>query len=434
MLRSSLGVLAFGWEGPRGLTGWPCSIAMNQTENAVFQWGWAWAAGAYALMFLRLVSQQHLRTEEGRIAAVMLAASGLTIVWSLCSLLALTVNPVWWLAAQAADILRYLCWAGFVALFFRPNADTSADRRRRRWPALAVGGLLGAPALVAIVYLAAGAKGHAFLMVLLAVAELVLLEQLLRNLPEDSLWSAKPVCLGLAGTFLFDLYLFSQGVLFKGIDPDALSVRPFVHAFMVPLLLLATTRHRNWIAKIHVSRKVIFHSATLVLVGLYLLFMASVGYYVRYFGGAWGGALQLGLVFVALVLAIAVVLSGSLRATLRVFLGKHFFRYRFDYREEWLKFTATLSSQNHPQDAGKNVVRGLADMLESPAGALWLLRPEDDQYRQVARWNLAAATRTVDRDAPLPNFLRSTGWVVNLDEWRATPSLYHDMQIGRAHV
>jgi hypothetical protein len=56
---------------------------------------------------------------------------------------------------------------------------------------------------------------------------------------------------------------------------------------MVPLLWLATTRHRNWIAKIHVSHKVMFHSATLVLVGLYLLFMASVGYYVRYFGGAW---------------------------------------------------------------------------------------------------------------------------------------------------
>ncbi|WP_404301682.1 XrtA/PEP-CTERM system histidine kinase PrsK [Alicycliphilus denitrificans] len=404
-------------------------VAMNSTQDAVFYWGWAWAAGAYALMFLRLISQQHLRTEDARIAAVMLAASVFTIVWSGCSLLALTVNPAWWLAAQAADILRYLCWGGFVALFFRPNAGGGDGRWRRRWLGGAAVGLLGAPALVISVHLLAGAKGHAFLMVLLAIAELVLLEQLIRNLPEDSLWSAKPVCLGLAGTFLFDLYLFSQGVLFQVIDPDALSVRPFVHALMVPLLLWATTRHRNWIAKIHVSRKVIFHSATLVLVGLYLLFMAGVGYYVRYFGGAWGGALQLGLVFVALVLAMAVALSGSLRATLRVFLGKHFFRYRFDYREEWLKFTATLSSQDHSQDAGKNVIRGLADMLESPAGALWLLRPDDDRYRQMARWNLAAATQTLDRDAELPRFMRSTGWVVNLDEWHASPSLYQNMRV-----
>ncbi|EKD97631.1 MAG: hypothetical protein ACD_23C00819G0001, partial [uncultured bacterium] len=250
-----------------------------------------------------------------------------------------------------------------------------------------------------------------------------------RNLPEDSLWSAKPVCLGLAGTFLFDLYLFSQGVLFQGVDPDALSARPLVHALMVPLLLLATTRHRNWITKIRVSRKVVFHSATLVLVGLYMLFIAGVGYYVRYFGGEWGGALQLGLVFVGLVLALALALSGSLRAKLRVFLGKHFFRYRFDYREEWLKFTATLSSQAHPQEAGQNVVKGLADMLESPAGALWLLRPDDDQYRQVARWNLAATSQTIDQQAELPTFMRSTGWVVNLEEFRASPGRYRDLRL-----
>lgn len=402
---------------------------MSHTENTVFFWGLILAVGAYALMFLRLISQQHLRTEDGRIAATMLAATVLTLLWSGSSLLALTVSPAWWLAAQAADILRYLCWGGFVALFFRARAAQGANRWRRWWPAWAAAGLLGAPVLVALTYFVGGAAGHSFLMVLLAIIGLVLLEQLLRNLPEDSLWSAKPVCLGLAGTFLFDLYIFSQGVLFQGIDPDALSVRPFVHAFMVPLLLLATTRRSNWIAQIHVSHKVIFHSATLVLVGLYLIFMAGVGYYVRYFGGAWGGALQLGLVFVALMLAIAVVLSASLRATLRVFLGKHFFRYRFDYREEWLKFTATVSSQEHPQEAGKNVIRGLADMLESPAGALWLLRPEDDQFRQVARWNLPLAAQTVDRDGGLPAFLRSTGWVVNLDEWRAAPSRYQDMPI-----
>ncbi len=402
---------------------------MNNSENALVYWGWAVAAAAYALLSMRLIGQQYLGAAVNRIAVVMLAATVFTVIWSISSLLALAEAPAWWLGAQAADLLRYLCWAVFVALFFKTNAGQANGGWYRWWPGLVVVGLFGAPAVLVVVYLVAGAKGQAFLMVLFAIIGLVLLEQLLRNLPEDSLWSAKPVCLGLAGIFLFDLYVFSQGVLFQGIDPEALSVRPFVHALMVPLLWLATTRHRNWIAKIHVSHKVIFHSATLVLVGLYLLFMASVGYYVRYFGGAWGGALQLGLVFAALVLAIALALSGALRARLRVFLGKHFFRYRFDYREEWLKFTATLSSQHDPQEAGKNVIRGLADMLESPAGALWLLRPEDDQYRQVARWNLPAASYTADRSGELPAFMRSTGWVVNLDEWRAYPGRYQHLRV-----
>lgn len=402
---------------------------MSSTETTAADWGWAMAAAAYALLTLRLIGQQYLGAAVNRIAVAMLAATVLSVVWSLTSLLALAESPAWWLAAQAADLLRYLCWAAFIALFFRSGGPQAGAGWYRWWPALLVVALLGAPAAVLMAYLLAGAKGQAFVMVLLAIVELVLLEQLLRNVPEDSLWSAKPVCLGLAGSFLFDLYLFSQGVLFQGIDPDALSVRPFVHALMVPFLWLTTTRHRNWIAKIHVSHKVMFHSATLVLVGLYMLFMAGVGYYVRYFGGAWGGALQLGLVFVALVLALAVALSGSLRATLRVFLGKHFFRYRFDYREEWLKFTATLSSHDDPQETGKSVIRGLADMLESPAGALWLLRPDDDQFRQLARWNLAATTSTVDKEGELPGFMRSSGWVVNLDEWRAYPGRYQHLRV-----
>lgn len=402
---------------------------MNNSETALVYWGLTLSAGAYALLALRLLRQEYLRAPVNRIGVAMLAAALLTVIWSGFSLLALTASAAWWLAAQSADLLRYLCWGVFLALFFQPDAGVAHGPWYRWLPGFASAGLLGVPALIVIMSVLAGVAGQMFLMVLLALGGLVLVEQLFRNLPDDSLWSAKPVCLGLAGTFLFDLYLFSQGVLFQGVDPDAFAARPFVHALMVPFLLLATTRHRNWIAKIRVSRKVVFHSATLALVGLYLLFMAGVGYYVRYFGGEWGGALQLGLVFVGLVLALALALSGSLRAKLRVFLGKHFFRYRFDYRDEWLKFTATLSSPAHPQEAGQNVVRGLADMLESPAGALWLLRPEDDQYRQMARWNLASITQTLDKNAELPAFMRATGWVVNLEEFRASPGRYRDLRL-----
>ena len=104
-------------------------------------------------------------------------------------------------------------------------------------------------------------------MMALPLLGLVLVEQLFRNLPEDALWNAKPISLGLAGMFLYDFYLFSQAVLFNGMDPDALSIRGVVHAALMPLLLLSTTRHRNWIAKIQVSHKVVFHSATLLMAG-----------------------------------------------------------------------------------------------------------------------------------------------------------------------
>ena len=71
-----------------------------------------------------------------------------------------------------------------------------------------------------------------------SVFGMVLLEQVFRNVEEDSRWNLKPLCLGLAGAFLFDLYIFSQAVLFNSLDQDALSIRGAMHALVAPLLLL----------------------------------------------------------------------------------------------------------------------------------------------------------------------------------------------------
>lgn len=400
---------------------------MNDNQNTLIYWSLGSAVIAYAFLALQLVRQRAMQMSAHGIGVVMLLAALCTVLWGVFSLLALSTGPAWRLAAYSADVLRYLCWLIFIALFFK--AGTLRLFLARWGWVIGFAGLLGVPALLMLLQISAGPTASTFLMVLLALGTLVLVEQLFRNLPEDSVWSAKPVCLGLAGMSVFDLYLFSQGALFRSVDPDTLSVRPLVHAMMVPLLLLATTRHRNWISKIQISHKVIFHSATLMLAGLYLLFIAGVGYYVRFFGGDWGGALQVGVIFVALVLATALALSGALRAKLRVLLGKHFFRYRFDYREEWLKFTATLSIPVHPSEAGQNVVRGLADMLESPAGALWLLRPDSSQYRQAARWNMAFVTHGEDQNSSLLAFMQATGWVVNLQEFRSLPERYVDLRL-----
>ncbi|MCK7494437.1 MAG: hypothetical protein MZW92_27090 [Comamonadaceae bacterium] len=97
-------------------------------------------------------------------------------------------------------------------------------------------------------------------------------------------------------------------------------------------------------------RTAAFYSATLVLIGLYLLFVAAVGYYIAYFGGTWGRAAQASLFMGALTLLAALWLSGAVRSKLQVFIAKHFFRYRYDYREEWLKFTALLSARRSPSE------------------------------------------------------------------------------------
>ena len=128
-----------------------------------------------------------------------------------------------------------------------------------------------------------------------------------------------------------------------------------------------------------------------------------------------------------LVVLLLLALSASMRARLRVFLGKHFFRYRYDYREEWLRFTQTLSAQNSPQEMGQQVVRGLADLLDSPGGALWLKTRGDVMFRQSALWNMASSTLPEPEESALSEFLRGSGWVVNLEEFRSFPRRYGEL-------
>jgi hypothetical protein len=71
------------------------------------------------------------------------------------------------------------------------------------------------------------------------------------------------LCLALLFQFGFDLYLFADALMFNHVDGDALTVRGFVHAATVPLLMLSTERSKDWTSKIRISQKAAFHSVTL---------------------------------------------------------------------------------------------------------------------------------------------------------------------------
>ena len=219
-------------------------------------------------------------------------------------------------------------------------------------------------------------------------------------------------------------------MLFNSLDTDAVSIRGAVHALMVPLLLLSTTRRKDWISTLRLSRKAAFHSATLLIAGAYLLFISAVGYYVRYFGGEWGRALQLGLVFVALVVLTILALSGSVRARLRVYLGKHFFRYRYDYREEWLRFTQTLSAQTFAAADGRAGDPRPGRHAGKPGRRLVDEEPQRERVspdRALEHGRNATSPRT--RRRRLCQFMRRTGWVINLEEYRSIPRRYDPLAL-----
>jgi hypothetical protein len=182
---------------------------------------------------------------------------------------------------------------------------------------------------------------------------------------------------------------------------------------VIPFLAIATVRNREWTIDIALSRGVVFHSTAFLGCGLYLLAVAAAGYYVRYFGGRWGKTLQVGFIFASLLVLAGLFSSGRLRSRLRVFINKNFFSYRYDYRHEWLRFTNLLSGREPGLSSAQRSIQALANLVESPGGAIWL-QSEDNGYTQAARWNMPALEAREPGHSPFAAFLAKTGWVVDL--------------------
>ena len=374
---------------------------------------------AAALVFAGFAAHLALGWRGGSKASILLATVVASLVWAgLSTGFALTADTVLWSAQAIADCVRMGGWLLFLIALLGNS----------RWPLV----LLILPVAAALVPAAApvndvSSRVPFALLLSIAVAGLALTEHVFRRSGEEARWSIKPLCLGLGASFVFDLYFFADALLFGRLDPDVWAARAIAQALVIPCVALATARNKAWTIDIGVSRGVVFHSTALLACGVYLLAIAGAGYYVRYFGGSWGKMLQVSFVFAALLVLGWLFSSGTLRSRLRVFISKNFFSYRYDYRQEWLRFTNLLSGREANASQEQRSIKALADLVESPGGALWLR--DDIGYAQAARWNMPAVKAREALDSPFAAFLAKTGWVINLKEYRNDPSRYPDSAV-----
>ena len=266
---------------------------------------------------------------------------------------------------------------------------------------------------------------------LLAVTGLLLVENLFRNTPEERRWGIKYLCIGLGGLFAYDFYLFSEALLFKRINPDLLHARGFVDAVIVPLIAVSAARNPEWSVEVFVSRRAIFHSSTLIGAGVYLLGMALGGYFLRRYSGDWGPIVQAVFLFSTALLLVLIAFSGQFRAWAKVNLAKHFLTYRYDYREEWLRLIRTISEIGIEGGLPVRVIKAVADVVDSPDGALWM-REEGDRFALAGAWNTRSwqlSQELVELEPGFTTFLEERQWVVNLGEYAAQPGRYEPLAV-----
>ena len=260
--------------------------------------------------------------------------------------------------------------------------------------------------------------------VLLSVGGLFLVENLYRNTRPEQRWGIKFLCLGIGGMFAYDFFMYAQALLFNQMDMNLWVARGAVFMLIAPIIGIAVARNPDWSVDVFISRDAAAHTATFLFAGCYLLFMAAAGYFIREFGGDWGVVFQAVFLFGAGVVLAALLFSGQLRARIKVFLSKHFFRHRYDYREQWLRFTNALSLCKQETLPYECVVRAIAEVVDSSGGLLWLRR-KDGAFEQTAHWGVSGGeTEILPADSTLSRFLKERDWVIILEEYLADPELY----------
>lgn len=396
----------------------------------------SYAAAAAAYFFLSLLL---IASWRGRLAGAVLVSAGLlTAAWAGVMTYQAANPAAWRLPGELLEIGHKAAWFAFlfILLGYARGASQPVDSGLRRIAIATLASCVAVAALSVALRIPQDSEAlrtwifiTAFVAPgLLALVGMLLVEHLYRNTNPQQRWSLKFLCLGLGAFFAFDFYLFSDAMLFRRINPDIWDARGIVVASIAPLLAVSAARNPTWSLDVSVSRQVVFHSTTLIGAAAYLLVMATAGYYIRYFGGSWGALLQVAFLFGAGLLLVLMLFSGAMRARVKVFLSKHFFSYRYDYREEWLRFTRMLSEGQDKARVQERCIEALAHLVESPGGLLWT-RQEDGSFGCSAHWNCTPGNLAELTECDFTRYLARRQWVIDLDEYRKIPEVYESADL-----
>ena len=268
---------------------------------------------------------------------------------------------------------------------------------------------------------------------LLALLGVLSIEQVFRNATPETHFAIRWVSVGVGGMFVVNLFMFAEAMLTHELNIEIWAIRSFLFAAMaLPLIVGIRRLDQQWANKLFISRHVVFYTTSFVLVGGYLVLMSIGGWYLRSSGGAWGRPAEVFFLTAAALLLAVMIFSGTARRKLMVWLTKSFYRNRYDYRAEWLRFIRTLSAQSESQSIQETAIVSVAQILGSDRGALWVYEGAGKRFLPAASWPNSGAVMdlpTLGSGDALASFIVRTGWVVDLRELVVRPGLYDDLRI-----
>ncbi|GGD91886.1 histidine kinase [Tsuneonella deserti] len=389
----------------------------------------AWTLTAFALNLVAAIASALVavilwRKDSGRRErAAMIVALALTAAW--CA-----TNAAWGPGTVFASMLetaRNLAWIVVVyRLFANDGRDVSIAPIRPLVLSIAFVECLQPAVTMLGLRLAATEKIHdvafsvsSMLHALVSIGALVLLHNLYAGASAVSRqilrWPA--AALGLMWGYQLNLYTIAW---FAQSTPGELTGLRGLVVTAAALLFAIGANGRAADIRLAPSRTVAFQTLSLLLIGAYLLAMMLISQSLSLLGGDFGRLTQVGFLLAAAIAALLWLPSARLRGWVRMKALKHLFQHRYDYRAEWLRFTATIGRAGPDAPAlPDRAAQALADIAESQ-GAVLLLPGDDGELEIAGSWQwreIAVPPQCCPSD--LVAMFERTGVVVELDQVRA---------------
>ncbi len=255
--------------------------------------------------------------------------------------------------------------------------------------------------------------GYGFSVFLLFMLTVILanFEMTLRSADLEQRWRIKYLILGLGSIFAVMIYVLSQALLFSSIGQDFSPMISSVILVGCGLVTFSLARYRLLDVDVFLSRYVVYNSITLIAVGLYLLIVGGALQAIRSFGGGFNLYLGSLFVFLSVLLMAVLLLSYNVRKRVKIFIDRNFFKYKYDYRKEWLELTERLSSKLNIPELLPPLANMIFETFWIKRTILWLyddqkrefriVPPTDDPSTHSMKWEPELIQALQDKDYPL---------------------------------
>lgn len=293
---------------------------------------------------------------------------------------------LWLQAAELLGLAAPVAWAFFVGALIHP----AGTRRPASWTtalfviaglsvagatAIAVWPAFDVPDMSAPFYAARlepVASVAVAVQLLTTVAVVGGLETFLRTASRANVWRSKYLVLGLGGLLLGRFYFLSQVLLFHVVMASYLASEAGMLVLANLAIATSLLRGRLHETELAVSRRIVYQSVGVGVLGLYLFVVGVMGWLLTKLDIPETVFFSSLFVFISALVLAALVLSDDVRWRAKRFISLHFYRSKYDYRERWIDFTKRLGSRLSIDDLVANLLVAATGAVGAAKGAVYL--------------------------------------------------------------